>query len=111
MARFDGAVRETRVVFYKTISVSISNLHFCKVKQKSMRRCKRGRMLTLNNIPYDPFGPYPTDNPPLYDDYVSIVIGETDERAIAPDAIGDLWDLRQFFSYDLAINDVILEAL
>lgn len=68
-------------------------------------------MLTLNNIPYDPFDLYPTENPPMYDDYVFIVIGEKDERVSAPDALGDLWDLRQCYNYDLAISDVILEAL
>lgn len=67
--------------------------------------------LTLADIPYDPLDLYPTDNPTMYDDYVFIVIGEKDEQVSAPDAIGDLWDLRQFFSYDLAISDVILEAL
>ena len=66
-------------------------------------------MLTLTDIPYDPFDLYPTDNPPMYDDYAFIVIGETDEQASAPDAIGDLWDLRQCTNYDFTISDVILE--
>jgi len=66
-------------------------------------------MLTLNDITLDPFDLYPLDNPPPYDDYVFIVIGEVDELASAPDALGDLWDLRQYYNYDLAISDVILE--
>lgn len=66
-------------------------------------------MLTLNNILIDPFDLYPADNPPMFDDLVFVVIGENDEQVSAPDALGDLWDLREYFGYDLIISDVILE--
>lgn len=66
-------------------------------------------MLTINDITIDPLDPYPFINPPLFDDYVFIVIGEDDEQASAPDALGDLWDLLRYTNNNLVISSVILE--